>query len=210
MEKAGLKRSGNQAILIIIVAFLLFLGSTFLAKAQIKIDSYSMSSLRNLKNNTFDISISEDNTLWIDAYATYNPGEKCGLKIEGFLQEDFIYTLEKAKEQYSEWEKICVEKKITDVRMKMDYVFASEGYFSYLNALKFDQNVTVIFAFTYFKGDYVLIMNLERMTATDNELVTFDGTSVIFNSEQEIDSFISKISPESIASHKAKLNTAGL
>ena len=210
MKITAIKRPGNQVILITILSSAMFLGSTFFAKAQVKIDTYSMSSLRNLKNNNFDISISDDNTLWIDAYATYNPGERCGLKIEEYLQPDFMYTLEKAKEQYIEWKKISVEKNITEVRMKMDYVFASEGYFSYLDALKLDQYVTVIFAFTYFNGDYVLIINLERMTASDNELVTFDGTSVIFNSEQEIDSFISKISPESLASHKAKLHAEGL
>ncbi len=210
MNLTGLKKIGSKEIGITILGFALILGSAFFAKAQVKIDTYSMNALGNLKYNNFDISISDNNTLWVDAYATYNPGDKCGLKIEGFLQPDFIYTLEKAKEQYSEWKKVSVEKNITEVRMKMDYVFASEGYFSYFNTLKYDRNVTVIFAFTYFKGDYVLIMNLEKMTALDNELVTFDGTSVIFNSEEEIDSFISKISPESIANHRAKKHTAGL
>jgi len=210
MKIPVLKKKGNQVIAITILGFTLILGSASFAKAQNKIDTYSMSALGHQEFNNFDISISDDNTLWIDAYATYSPGEKCGLKIEGFLQPDFLYTLEKAKEQYSDWKKISVEKNIKDVRMKMDYVFATEGYFSYLNNLKYDQNVMIIFAFTYFKGEYVLIMNLEKMTASDNELVTFDGTSVIFNSEQEIESFIRKISPEAIANNKAKLNTAGL
>jgi len=205
MKTKNFNKRGNQAIGIAILGFTLFFCSTFITNAQVKIDTYSMSALGNKDYNNFDISISDDNTIWIDAYATYSPGEKCGFILEESMQSGFISTLENARDQFSEWKRVSIDNNITEVKMKMDYIFFTGGYFSYLNKLKSDSNVRVIYAFTYFNGDYVLIMNLEKMTAEDNDLISFEGTSVIFNSEQEIDTFLSKISEKSIKSNSAKL-----
>jgi hypothetical protein len=183
--------------------FVLFTVLTLKTEAREKIGSYTMSTLRDYNIGDFAITLETDNALWIDVYSTYNPEIKCGIILDERYLPNFITTFENARDLYTEWKKMAIENHLQEIKQKMHFIFFTGGYFSYFDKIKQDDDVKLIFAFTYFKGDYVLIMNLEEMTATDNEKITFNGASIIFNSEAEINSFLDKISPDYINNLKA-------
>lgn len=188
---------------ILILGQVLVFGSMLTINAQEKLDTYSMSALKDKNPLNFDISISDDNTLWIDVFSAYNPEARCGFKLDENNKSNFISTLMEARNLYTVWKKMAIENNFQDIKKKMHYIFYTGGYFSYLDMLKYDENVQVIFAFTYYKDDYVLILSLDNMTDKNNEKITFTGGSIIFNSEIEIDNFLDKISPEAISNLKA-------
>ncbi len=196
-EKNSLRKMVNKSFTIIILSFAMSLGLSLIGNAQDKIDTYSMSALGSHDYNNFDISISDNKSLWFDVHSAYAPGIKCGFKIEENLQQDFISTLLMAKDQYTDWKQTAIENNTTNIKKKMDFFFFTEGYFAHMNELKFDKDAKIIFAFTYFKGDYILILNIDDMTNSDNQSISFNGATLVFNSEKEIDNFLNKISTQS-------------
>ena len=173
------------------------------AEAQEKIATYSMSALGKTEPLAMDISLSDDNTLWIDMFSAYEPDARCGFTLDERTKSNFISTAKQAKDLYTEWKKMATENNLGDVKQKMHFIYFTGGYFTYFDELKQDNNVRIIFAFANFKGDYVLIMNLDNMTARDNDEIAFSGGSIVFNSEDEIDSFLNAISQESISNLRA-------
>lgn len=205
-EKNSLRKMGYKSFAIIILSFAISLGLALTGKAQNKIDTYSMSALGARDYNNFDISISDDKSLWFDVHSAYSPGIKCGFKIEENLQEDFISTLLMAKNQYTSWKQTAIENNTQNIKRKMDLFFFTEGYFAHRNELEFDKDAKIIFAFTYFKGDYVLILNIDNMVSSDNKPISFNGATLVFNSEKEIDNFLNKIYTHSINTTVTSIN----
>lgn len=203
MAIKNLKKMKNKVLVTTMMKFVLIVGSFNMVQAQEKIDTYSMSALRDKEQHNFDIGLSDDNTLWIDVFSTYNPGARCGFKLDENHRSNFISTVMEARNLYSVWKQMAIENNFQDIKKKMHFIYYTDGYFTYFNSIKQDENVQVIFAFTHYKGDYVLIMSLDNMTDKDNEHISFKGGSIIFNSEIEIDNFLDKISPESISNLRA-------
>ncbi len=195
-------------IRIIILVQVLFLGSGFIADAQEKITTYSMSALGNKEPLNLNISLSNDNTLWIDMYSVYDQETRCGFTLDEHIKPNFISITNQAKNLYTEWKRMAIENNLQEIKQKMHFIFYTGGYFSYFGKMERDENVRVIFAFAYFKGDYVLILNLDKMTADENEQISFEGGSMVFNSENEIDSFLNAISTESISNLRASKSNA--
>ena len=194
-------RIKNKIISILVLTLLIVKG--FISIGQEKVDTYSMSALSDFDVEQFDIRIDNDNNLWIDAFSTYQPETRCGITIDERYKPNFITTFENARDLYTEWKRMAMESNLQDIKQKMHFMFFTGGYFTYFDELKKDDDVKLIFAFTWFNGDYVLIMNLEEMTAADNDLIRFNGASLIFNSEEEINSFLDKISPHYINNFRA-------
>lgn len=192
-----------KAIVFLGLTQVFFLGLAHKTLAQEKIASYSMSALEDKQPSNFDINLNEDNSLWIDVYSAYEPGVRCGFKLDERYKSNFITTLKDAENLYSEWKRWAVENNFQDLKKKMHHIFYTEGYFTYFDNLKTDSNVRVVFAFANFKNEFVLIMNLEEMTASDNDQVTFNGGTIVFNSENEINDFLNIISPKFVSGLKA-------
>jgi len=193
---------------LVILLQIFFLGPGLIASAQEKITSYSMSALGNTEPLSFDISLSNDNTLWIDMYSAYNQETRCGFTLDEHIKPNFIYTAKQAGQLYTEWKRQALESNLQEIKQKMHFIFYTGGYFSYFENMKTDNNVRVIFAFTYFKGDYVLIINLDKMIADDDEQISFEGSTIVFNSENEIESFLNTLSTESINNLRASKSNA--
>ena len=193
---------------IVILVQIIFWGSGFVANAQEKITTYSMSVLGNKEPLSFDISLSKDNTLWIDMYSAYNQETRCGFTLDEHIKPNFISTAKQAGQLYTEWKRMALENNLQEIKQKMHFIFYTGGYFSYFGNMKTDNNVRVIFAFTYFKGDYVLIINLDKMIADDDEQISFEGGTIVFNSENEIESFLNTLSTESINNLRASKSNA--
>jgi hypothetical protein len=193
---------------IVILVQIIFWAPGFIANAQEKITTYSMSVLGNKEPLSFDISLSKDNTLWIDMYSAYNQETRCGFMLDEHIKPNFISTAKQAGQLYTEWKRMALENNLQEIKQKMHYIFYTGGYFSYFGNMKTDSNVRVIFAFTYFKGDYVLIINLDKMIADDDEQISFEGGTIVFNSENEIESFLNTLSTESINNLRASKSNA--
>ena len=195
-------------IRILIFVLILFLSSGFIADAQEKISTYSMSALGNEEPLSLNISLSNDNTLWIDMYSVYDKETRCGFTLDKNIKPNFISIAKQAGDLYAEWKRMAIENDLQEIKQKMHFIFYTGGYFSYFGKMERDDNVRVIFAFAYFKSDYVLIMNLDKMTSSENDQISFEGGTMVFNSENEIDSFLNAISTESISNLRAnKSNT---
>lgn len=197
-----------RRIAILVLVQILFLVSAFKVEAQEKMTTYSMSALGNKEPLSLDISLSNDNTLWIDMYSTYEKGARCGFTLDENIKPNFISTAKQAKDLYTEWKRMAIENNYQEIKQKMHFIFYTGGYFTYFDKMEQDDNVRIIFAFTYYKGDYVLIMNLDKMTAASNDQISFEGSTIVFNSENEIDSFLNTISTESISNLKASRSDA--
>ena len=192
-----------KTIVFIVLAQVIISGLVFNAGAQEKIATYSMSALESKEPLNFDVSLGADNALWIDVFSAYEQGSRCGFKLDERYKSNFISTVKDAENLYTEWKRWAVENNYQEIKKKMHYIFYTEGYFSYFGNVKQDNNVRVFFAFANFKNDFVLIINLEEMTAGDNDHVKFNGGTMVFNSEKEIDDFLNIISPEAISGLKA-------
>jgi len=90
--------------------------------------------------------------------------------------------------------------------------FKSTGYFKYGSDWNYDFSATSKFYFKITtiadKVEYLLIIRSDELVASDNQFIKIDGVAFVFNSSEEIQDLIDKISTEKVRAFINKNKTA--
>lgn len=125
--------------------------------------------------------------------------------------DDFIKSLEGAKQKYMEWVATAKENDVTSLNKEMSSIEAPKlkGFFHAGDEWNFDYAVYPTYHFQIFQTESGTVLHLlwlrsGKMNASGNDYRDTDGFALLFNSVEEIDSFIDSISKDKIDSFEDK------
>lgn len=186
----------KTAILILLIGSL-----SGIAYSQDKMDTYTMNNF----GKTFEINMSSiksngDYSLQIHAHSIDKGSNDVMLIIKRDEMPTFRAILDTAAFIYNKWKVAAIQNNVSAVEKeivveKIDI----DAAFMKVDQWQFDVTVELQARFKVINGTYLLIIgNTEKLQSTANPNLQSDGFYLVFNSEEEISSFISKVSQESV------------
>ena len=192
----------------LIMMVMLFALVTTIGYSQEVVDTYDMSFFES--KPTYDISASEVKngktsfyiyTASADKYVDY-----VALIISSERLNEFKAVIDSAKLTYEKWSKTAKENNVTelDKEINIDKVTFQCGFFT--SSWHFDYLVQLTARFKILSnGEYVLILqNKSKLVSGSNKYIDSDGFYMVFTSSNEIDSFLNKLTLESVNTHYEK------
>jgi hypothetical protein len=188
--------------------------SCFQLKAQNVYSTYQNTFMDIEYPIMINVKDSNDYTLYIDAYSVDQLVESGGVILKKSQIEPFAKTLGEAKSKYEEWVKTAKTNKVDDLSKTMTFKFNAGGYFKLLDDWYFQFDGNLMYSFKITKStdkiNYLLLIYTGELEASSNEYITSKGFFITFTSSEEIDSFISLLSEESIKEFIKKPKTEDL
>lgn len=172
-----------------------------LASAQSNFTQFTMSYFS--ENTEYDIMISEKNKaldkIYIDAYSIDTSSKKGTFIIEAKKLDNFKKFLLEAKAKYNEWTVTAKENNVTDFDKDIPYggqnLYAAGFVYGEWH---FDFSVTPKARFRIVDGKYLLIIDSQKLQASDNRYIDSKGILLVFNSDKEIQDLINKLDVENM------------
>lgn len=184
-----------------ILIFIVLIVATTNAYSQKKMDTYKMSHF----DKEFSIKASErkangDYSIYIESHSIDKVVKDVLLIIKRDDIETFRTILDTAQVVYTKWRQAAIDNKITELNKDMTVEKIDiDVSFMYQEKRQFDLSVGLKARFKIVNGAYLLIIeNSEKLESNANKNIDSDGFYLVFNSTEEIESFISKISQESV------------
>ncbi len=176
--------------------------------SQDVIDTYEMSYFKS--KPTYNISASEvengKTRFYIYAASADRYSDAVALIIKSEQLEKFKSVIDSAKVTYENWSKTAKENNVTelDKEISIDKITFECGFFT--SSWHFDYSAQLTARFKILSsGEYVLILeNKSKLVSGSNKYIDSDGFFMVFTSSDEIDSFINKLTLESVNSHYEK------
>ena len=192
----------------LIIVMLFALVMTSVGYSQDVIDTYEMSYFKS--KPTYNILASEvkngKTTFYIEAASRDGYSHEVVLIIKSEQLEKFKSIIDSAKVTYKNWSKIAKENNVTelDKEISIDKITFACGFFT--SKWHFDFSVQLKARFKILpNGEYVLILqNKSKLVSSSNQYIDSDGFYIVFTSSDEIDSFLNKLTLESVISHYEK------
>jgi len=136
-------------------------------------------------------------TLYASGYASDGIVSQGGLMIKSKKIDDFVISLNEAKNKYVEWTSTAKENNVNDLSKDIKSSPPSVGaYFAYSD-WHFDFNVSPFYKYLITKSDktgkisYCLALYTGDLESSDNQYIDADSFIYAFYSLEEIESFIS-------------------
>jgi hypothetical protein len=178
---------------------------------QEKIGSYSSSYF---EGKEYEIAASKgekegDYTFYIDAYSSDSSIKKITLSIDADGIVAFRESLTQAKAKYVSWSKTAKENNVSTLDKTMkDVKFKSSVAYLYGSKWQFDFSVNYIFRAKLIDNQmHLIIQNKRELVSSSNQFIKSDGFLLVFESEQEINDFISKLDIQEVITHFNKKNS---
>ena len=174
--------------------------------AQELIDTYTMSYF----DKDFDIRASEPEengaySFYLFARSKERESGTVTLMVERKNIFGFKNAMKTAAETYVKWKETAINNNVTELNKEIDLKDKNLKYstgFIYGDEWHFDFSVPLEASFKILNNKYLLtIENAKELQASDNQYIDYDGFYFVFNSEEEIEEFISKVSEESLKMH---------
>lgn len=192
----------------LMMVMLFALVMTSVSYAQDVIDTYEMSYFES--KPTYNISASEvedgKTSFYIYAASADRYSDAVALIIKSEQLEKLKSVIDSAKVTYENWVKTAKENNVTelDKEISIDKVTFKCGFFT--SSWHFDYSVQLTSRFKILSsGECVLILeNKSKLVSGSNKYIDSDGFFMVFTSSDEIDSFLSKLTLESVNAHYEK------
>lgn len=167
--------------------------------AQTKISEYHISYF----DKTYDISAVTDKRIaWYISTPSYDTSsiiKDCGFTFEDSKYEDFIAALNILRQKYVEYKNIAQSNNVKELSKQLDVKFPRVTcYFQYGSSYHFAFNKSISARYRIHDGLYQIIIESNKLTASDNEYMTSKGILIVFSSEKEIVDFIQAIDKSKI------------
>lgn len=187
-----------------ILSISLFVIFSYLSFGQKEFTTYTS----ELSDTEYSIKLSDDikrgYTLMIDCRSTDKLYKDGGLMVNEKAHAPFLNALSEAKLKYAEWKQVAIDNNVDELRKPMTIKSKVSSYFLYGSEWKFQFSVDLSFNFFIREGEYILYVSTGELTSSSNQFMKHDGFSLMFTSEDEIDTFINAISVEKIKEELSK------
>lgn len=179
-------------------------------QAQMDYTEYSMPSIGT---KPYKIQVDEDGDLYVTIQSLDDVSKSAGIIIRKNPSTGFVDCMDSAKKKYSEWKSVAVQNRVKQLRKPIECTCTVDGYFSYGDwQLDFGKTPTFLFLVSETKGKvtHSLVVVTGKMTSSSNKYINMDGAAMSFDSENEIEGFLSKIRPEAVQKFLDKPKTEDL
>lgn len=178
--------------------------------AQDKITTYEMEYFSDA-GTTYDISATEPDGkgefgYYISMYSFDGRRTPVTINVKQKQLDEFIASIQEAKETYVEWDSVAVVNNVTDLDKSMKVKSPSLMCAWYGTQWWFDYSTKLSFNFKHIEGKPVLIIRTGKLVASSNQYIDSEGGAFVFTSVEEIDAFLSALDPTLVTGHFAAKN----
>lgn len=127
---------------------------------------------------------------YVDCY-TYDTGSRnINLIIKNEEVESFVSFLNDVKGLYLKWKQTAIENKVAELDKSVESKKVTLGVGFYYGSWHFDFSANISARFKIIKGSYLMLIESDKLVASDNQYITNKGMVIAFSSEKEFDDFI--------------------
>lgn len=123
--------------------------------------------------------------------STYDTGSRnINLIIKNEEVESFVSFLNDAKGLYLKWKQTAIENKVVELDKSVESKKVTLGVGFHYGSWHFDFSANISARFKIIKGSYLMLIESDKLVASDNQYITNKGMVIAFSSEKEFDDFI--------------------
>jgi hypothetical protein len=123
--------------------------------------------------------------------STYDTGSRnINLIIKNEEVESFVSFLNDAKGLYLKWKQTAIENKVAELDKSVESKKVTLGVGFYYGSWHFDFSANITARFKIINGAYLMLIESDKLVASDNQYITNKGMVIAFSSEKEFDDFI--------------------
>lgn len=143
----------------------------------------------------YDVMVSKKNdkgkfSYYIDC-STYDTSSKTvNLIVRNDEVDKFITFINETKEIYSKWKQIAIENKVDALDRPVDLKKVILGAGFYYGKWHFDFSINISARFKIINNKYLMLIESDKLIASDNQFITNKGLVIAFSEEIEFDDFI--------------------
>ena len=119
-----------------------------------------------------------------------------------FLLLLLIQFLNETKELYFKWKQTAIENKVVELNKSVESKKVVLGVGFHYGSWHFDFSANITARFKIINGAYLMLIESDKLVASDNQYISNKGMVIAFSSEKEFDDFI-KVFDKNL--HVAKL-----
>lgn len=143
----------------------------------------------------FDVMVSKPDgkgkfSYYVDC-STYDTGSKnINLIIKNEEVENLVSFVNETKALYLKWKQTAIENKVSELDKPVESkkIVLSVGF--YYGSWHFDFSANITARFKIVNGTHLMLIESDKLVASDNQYITNKGLVIAFSSEKEFDDFI--------------------
>ena len=143
----------------------------------------------------YDVMVSKPDekgkfSYYIDC-SSYDSGSKpVNLIVKNNEVESLIQFLNETKELYLKWKQTAIENKVVELNKSVESKKVVLGVGFHYGSWHFDFSANIAARFKIIDGAYLMLIESDKLVASDNQYITNKGMVIAFSSEKEFDDFI--------------------
>jgi hypothetical protein len=143
----------------------------------------------------YDVMVSKPDekgkfSYYIDC-STYDSGSKpVNLIVQNNEVESLIKFLNETKELYFKWKQTAIENKVVELNKSVESKKVVLGVGFHYGSWHFDFSANITARFKIINGAYLMLIESDKLVASDNQYISNKGMVIAFSSEKEFDDFI--------------------
>jgi hypothetical protein len=143
----------------------------------------------------YDVMVSKPDekgkfSYYIDC-SSYDSGSKpVNLIVQNNEVESLIKFLNETKELYLKWKQTAIENKVVELNKSVESKKVVLGVGFHYGSWHFDFSASITARFKIINGAYLMLIESDKLVASDNQYISNKGMVIAFSSEKEFDDFI--------------------
>jgi hypothetical protein len=122
--------------------------------------------------------------------STYDTGGKnINLIVKNVEVESLVNFINDAKVLYLKWKQTAIENKVVDLDKPVESKKIVLGVGFYYGSWHFDFSANITARFKIINDNYLMLIESDKLIASDNQYITNKGLVIAFSNEKEFDDF---------------------
>ncbi len=142
----------------------------------------------------YDVMVSKPDekgkfSYYIDC-SSYDSGSKpVNLIVKNNEVEGLIQFLNETKELYLKWKQTAIENKVVELNKSVESKKVVLGVGFHYGSWHFDFSANITARFKIIDGAYLMLIESDKLVASDNQYISNKGMVIAFSNEKEFDNF---------------------
>jgi len=171
--------------------FLLIVLITQFGFGQVNLTSYNSSYF----TKKYDVTVSKPDakgkfSYYVDCSSYEQNSKNVNLIVRNDEVEGLLVFLTEIKSLYVKWKQTAIDNKVTDLDKPVDSKKLTLGIGFLYGGWHFDFSANISARFKIINEKYLMLVESDKLIASDNQYITNKGMVIAFSSEEEFDNFI--------------------
>ena len=143
----------------------------------------------------YDVSVSKPYakgkfSYYVDCSSFEQNSKNVNLIVRNDEVESLVLFLTEIKSLYVKWKQTAIDNKVTDLDKPVDSKKVTLGVGFLYGGWHFDFSANISARFKIINEKYLMLVESDKLIASDNQYITNKGMVIAFSSEEEFDNFI--------------------